>query len=892
MFKPFSAVKFLTLFSLIIGSVLSAHASRATADDPNWTFHASFDNNPRKIIDTSDKVYFFVHQIIYHKNYDGGQLANWYNTPSGALLILDKNNKEAGLQNLQSMTNLSGGDMRLFNVDPATGTMVIAYLDGGIDIVTPDYKVTYIDIVKRRTFPGASTIHNISFDPETHNIWLGTGDGFVCISGNTKQILYNAQWNSTVYDICPVGSEVIAIIDGVLHAAEADSDLRRKDSFKSIATASSGISGTPQRLMPLDASNFVYATSSGIYARAYMQANGTWKGARLVSDSGTLQADAISVSDRLEQTWIPTAKGIYFASASKGYFVNRPEAEGAAPVLKTISLPSGSTLYSASYNQEDFWFYRDRSELICRTLEGTSWTDPQVYTNNGPLMCKDVHFLYSPEYGFITMNAEPGIKNGAGGHGCIRPPLITSYRNGKWTNLSTIHNRPYYADENASFANAWKAYSVFYPVGDPQGAAIDPLFPQYVHVGSLWCGISSIHIDDPREYPIISCVPNYAFGAFPSQKDLPQQTWGTITSASVSGFDADNVLWVAHNNSWNRGHEGDISVRYWTPEARRAALESGDPANAGNWVELSIPTLYWAETWNISKALAHKRNKGKILISASGFVGGTEGGRPLMVFDHKGTLEDTSDDSIEFITRVLLDNGAKMSFGTIYRIDENPITGDVYLFTQYETYILDINQPIENYCIKGRNVSFSSDFGPGCEFLNPMQIYSSCFDEYGRVWIGGKGTGVVGLSADGKDLIAHFTSETTPLLSDNIHGLGWNPETKSLFISTDIGMQEVKVEGILRTSPATGIQAPFLTPDVIRPNYAGSVTVNNIPLGATLKAVNAEGKTVAALPAPQHGVSYWDLLDSNGMRVPTGRYTIVDATATTDFPALHVVVTR
>ena len=55
---------------------------------------------------------------------------------------------------------------------------------------------------------------------------------------------------------------------------------------------------------------------------------------------------------------------------------------------------------------------------------------------------------------------------------------------------------------------------------------------------------------------------------------------------------------------------------------------------------------------------------------------------------------------------------------------------------------------------------------------------------------------------------------------------------------------------------------------------------------------DANGKTVANIPDPEHGVAFWNLLDKDGRRVPTGLYKVSDATATTDFPTLDVVLTR
>lgn len=884
MFKSISLAKITAAICLMIAAA-SAIASRPVANDPNWTFHSSFDNNPRKIIDTPDRVYFFVHQCVYNLTSYG----SYYNIPSGAVLYIDKADMAGGIKDLRKTANLSGTDMRLFSVDPETGIIVIAYLDGGIDVITPDNNIRYISDIKKRSFPGANVINAISFDPKTHNAWIAAGDGFICISATSLEVIRTGWLGTNVSDICPVGDRVVAIIDGGFYEAPSGADVRRRESFTSIASVSSGIAGTPLRILPLGNTCFGYVTSTGAIIRGFVAANGKWDREAFKYDGAILQAQNISVADRLEQTVLPTKNGYYIASSANAYFLNRSATDGSAPTFITQSLPSGSTLYSASYDQKTFWFYRNRSEFISRDINNKSWSEPEVFTYSGPLVCKDVDFIYSPNHGFLSVNREPNVKQL--GIDCVMSPLVTSFRNGKWTNLSPVHNKPYYADENQSFYNTWLNNRHLYPIGNPLGVAVDPVFPEYMHVGSTWCGVAAINIEDPRKYPILSTVPGYVFSAYPSQTDLPKQTWGTFTGSCCAGFDGDNVLWVFRNNTWNSNSslKNDVIFRYWTPEARKAALESGDVSLAGNWKELSLPGEYSPEFWNYAKALRHPVNKGKLVAAIHG---GNSKGRPLIIFDHKGTLENTSDDKFTYVYNVRLENGALMKFGYIKDLIENPLTGELLILAFTDSFIINPSDPITDGIIPGKILTFKSDFGSGCEFLSPLKAYAACYDEYGRLWIGGDESGIIGLNADRSELIAHYTTSNSPLPSNRIYGLGWNPETKSLFASTDQTILEIKVDNITGAPIGNGIQDPFLTPTVVRPDYTGTIAIHNIPKGATLKVTDANGKTVANIPDPEHGVAFWNLLDKDGRRVPTGLYKVSDATATTDFPTLDVVLTR
>ena len=104
------------------------------------------------------------------------------------------------------------------------------------------------------------------------------------------------------------------------------------------------------------------------------------------------------------------------------------------------------------------------------------------------------------------------------------------------------------------------------------GSVVDPVFPDYMHSGSNWCGLAATNITDPREYPILSTVPNYAFAKFPCQTDIARQNWETFTGTYCAGFDADNVLWAFRSTGYDydESKRNTVTFRYWTPEARRA----------------------------------------------------------------------------------------------------------------------------------------------------------------------------------------------------------------------------------------------------------------------------------------------------------------------------------
>ena len=60
-------------------------------------------------------------------------------------------------------------------------------------------------------------------------------------------------------------------------------------------------------------------------------------------------------------------------------------------------------------------------------------------------------------------------------------------------------------------------------------------------------------------------------------------------------------------------------------------------------------------------------------------------------------------------------------------------------------------------------------------------------DGDGRLWFGAEGGGVTCLGSDGT-ILGSLDSENSPLPSDRVYGIGYNPERGSMFFSTSEGV--------------------------------------------------------------------------------------------------------
>lgn len=903
------------------GLLLSAFSAIASNpinyDTSKWTIHQSFENKPRKIIDTPDVVYFFGHSRLYSPTanaFTQGTATNpidYYNTYGGSIFFYDKKNPAAGMQSLASSVQLSGYDMRLVNYNPVKKHLVIAYADGGIDIVSPDHSsITYISDLKNRIKSGATLINSINFDPDNGDIWLGTGAGFAQIDGTRLQVLRSPEWDNSVSDIVPVGDNIVAATGTTILMAPKTSNFALRDSY--VTQTCSTVPKTITNIMPLSASMFAIADTSGqIYWVAPNGANKlTVTNPKIQGTIGNVLAPNTNdrgnyVVNRLDHTVTPTANGFYIAASDYGYFINRPM-DGANPTFSKVQLPgSGHGVYNASYDGSKFWFYNGPGKFISKTYSGSSWSDNESLSPNGPQTAYDNFILYSPTQGLVLVNKHPHVLTER--YINYQNTIVSAYKNGKWTDLSPFHHKPAIAIPGSAAETAFNKMisdnaatgtdfsKDRYPVSLPLGAAIDPLNPDVLFVSSPHDpGYAAVFLDDPTKTPLIDTKDNNtSFDAlFPSKNFPNQANYASFGPTKLLGADANGVIWIYYNTSSTKDHTGDLMFFAITPEDRQEAIDTADPSvKKINVRQIVAPsTMSSATRWIYGTTLKHPSNITKLATSAKN---GDAGGLAIRIFDHKGTLDDTTDDELIYIRKFRLPSGELEEPTTIRDIIENPVTGDIIVPAFRDTYIFNLSSPVENGVIDARTMNFTSENGQSVSFRPAARGASACVDEYGRLWVATHDNGVIGVSPDGKSIVAQFNSTNSPIGNDDVHSVGWNPETQSLFISARDVVAEVKIDAPADTGSGTSaINVPVISPEFVSPGFAGTVAIYNIPSGVSLRIRNSQGKTLRELEVGNNGVAHWDLLDNEGNLVPSDRYTILDATGTNTFAPIVLPVVR
>jgi hypothetical protein len=215
------------------------------------------------------------------------------------------------------------------------------------------------------------------------------------------------------------------------------------------------------------------------------------------------------------------------------------------------------------------------------------------------------------------------------------------------------------------------------------------------------------------------------------------------------------------------------------------------------------------------------------------------------------------------------------------------------------TYVQCVNEDKDNNIWVGTNVGplllYSADIANGTTtftqvkvprndgtnyadyLLSGVSITSIVIDKANRKWFGTEGSGVYCIGSDNITQIAHFTSDNSGLLSDNIESMAINDDTGEVFFGTDKGLcsymsnANTAAEGMTKNTV-------WAYPNPVRPDYTGAITITGLEEDADVKIVTVNGTLVEEGRAT-NGQYKWYGLDKKMKRVASGIYMVEVATA-------------
>lgn len=491
-----------------------------------------------------------------------------------------------------------------------------------------------------------------------------------------------------------------------------------------------------------------------------------------------------------------------------------------------ITLLDGKGIRTADYAGNTYW-------CACGTdgLKGMSLNDGK-FTENVSSVIPDSpmrNYCY-----FLRMTPENRLLVAGGSFnytGQSFPGTLMKYENQSWTCF----------DEETPIATVGK--SIYVNVTD---IAQDPNDSEHHFAGSASDGIFEF-----KDYKMVN---HYDYRNSPLETILPTSSrphaYVWITGLE---YDKDGNLWMLNNST-------DTIVRVLKNDGKWAALYYSEIKD--------IPTLDQVLFDNRGWAWINCRRTTNNPVNYAG----------VFCVDTKGTLENTADDSRKFITRFSNQDGVAYSPDLFNCIAED-LDGNIWFGTDKGPFVTYSPEDVFDNGFYFTQVKIPRNDGTNLAdyLLSDVNITCITIDGGNRKWMGTSGNGVYLLSSDGIEMIEHFTTENSPLISDNIESIAIDGSTGEVFFGTDAGL--VSYLGTA-TDPAGSLSDDNIKvyPNPVRPEYTGRISITGLMRDTDVKIVSASGYLVNS--GTSVGGEYtWDGKNKGGKRVASGVYYVLAADA-------------
>ncbi len=335
-----------------------------------------------------------------------------------------------------------------------------------------------------------------------------------------------------------------------------------------------------------------------------------------------------------------------------------------------------------------------------------------------------------------------------------------------------------------------------------------------------------------------------------------------VNNELITVYSVDNSTlrpWIAAPNQINiSGLAYDSYHNLWV--ANTGAPDILSMMNdKGEWRSFNLGGQY--SGIDIGKMMIDNNNYKWIVKRKEGF---------LLVFNDNGTFDNASDDQVKVLSSSSGQGGIPGNGVYSFATDQN---GEVWVGTDKGVAVFsnsqDIFTPGVNFDAHQILVPRNDGSGLADILLETELVTAITVDGANRKWIGTERAGVFLLSPDGLKEIHHFTTENSPLLSNNITDITIDANGE-VFIGTANGLISYRSTATPGNPTNTGVYA---YPNPVRENYSGLIAIKNIVSNASVKITDSYGNLVYETKA-EGGQAVWNGKNFDGRRVATGVYVV------------------
>jgi len=261
------------------------------------------------------------------------------------------------------------------------------------------------------------------------------------------------------------------------------------------------------------------------------------------------------------------------------------------------------------------------------------------------------------------------------------------------------------------------------------------------------------------------------------------------------------------------------------------------------------------------------------------------------------------------------ENGSNSVFESIFREEENMPSPNV------RSMALDRNGQLWLGTGKGLRIIFNTeefingnpevdnivvlDNGEASELLFQQAITDIEVDGSNNKWVATLDTGLYYFSSDGQETIFHFTTENSPLPTNDVLDVDIDGVNGIIYIATEKGLISFKSDA---SKPQDNLENAFVFPNPVRPNFdivTEKIKIRDISDNVNIKITDIEGNLVAEAESRTNsrfkgfnleidgGTALWNGKNLGGNVVASGVYLVMlNDLDTFETKVLKVMVVR
>ncbi len=318
------------------------------------------------------------------------------------------------------------------------------------------------------------------------------------------------------------------------------------------------------------------------------------------------------------------------------------------------------------------------------------------------------------------------------------------------------------------------------------------------------------------------------------QTAIPEMPLEPYTRIGGMAFDSEKTLWVTNSQSSN-------------------GLCSLSPA--GEWKGYELTEISGLQ-FSIGQVIVTQNNDKWVVAPR---------GHDVYVVNKDGTKKKQL-----LVTSYFNNNEQEIynRMNDVYSIAED-LNGDIWIGTSVGVAVFSnprqIWQTSEYFAYQP---SLELNDGLYHPLLETETVSAIVVDGANRKWLGTKKSGIYLVSQNGDREVHHFTSENSPLLSNNITSMALSGNTGELFVGTDKGLISYMTDA---PKGKDDYSLVYAYPNPVRETYQGDITIAGLVNDSDVKITDVAGNLVFKGKSLGSKI-IWDGKNLNGRRVSTGIY--------------------